>query len=191
MSVDTGSVTVSDAGVVTSSGLADVVYQEIHAEESPLFPSLTVPASNYSGTAADWKAFISATLTKVRRGFGRTANALARAMLGRTTQYTGITPSNVITDYPISQNAYGVFRVTITGFRTDTASRYLYVYIVSCTRYAGSVGDVGRTIIHANTALGDIVTFSGTADSLRSTIASPTGTWNWLVCIQPMNQQKL
>jgi hypothetical protein len=84
--LNAGSVTVDDAGEVTGSGIAMLLYEAIEDVEEATgnLPDPNLPDDDWDGSAAEWYTTMSAQLVKVRRAWARTAIAHAETFGVRT-----------------------------------------------------------------------------------------------------------
>lgn len=137
-----GSVSVADDGTITKSGLAGNYYDAIYAQESPLFPDRLNPPATFGGTADSWTTRIDAALVKVKKGYARTANALANGTGGggasaydavvadistASAVYATILTANITTVLPTS---FLLIQFSVSGHRlTNFATNYFLVYV--------------------------------------------------------------
>lgn len=88
-----GSVTISDAGVVTKSGLAGTIYDALEAAEASTIPDPTPPADSTAEHRATYTAYMARVTLEIRRAWARRSNGLANVLA----PYTGVTSGDVQT----------------------------------------------------------------------------------------------
>jgi voltage-gated potassium channel Kch len=179
-----GSVSVSDANVVTKDGMCGVFYDAIEAQEGPTLPNPLVPSASYTGTLEEWTAYMLPKVVAVKRGWARTATALANGeacFSGLLTTNDAV--SQTIVSLLIPEGVMFHYEYSIQGVSVPAgpANRATLLGVGAGYRApAGTlVATVATNLANSITAGGASVTTDGASSLLLNGQGQALTAWKW------------